>query len=249
MEINFYPGMNFVLSTPHQHVKACLGIRCLQRPPWFPRCFKRHLSYTTTSHNGDQFIVSGTIPQNGHGLALNQYAEVRRVFTEDDIHQFGQLIGDSNPLHSSSSSTSIKFPWDTFVEDDNAGNKTELHEGIKISSRRKPLVHGILAGSVFSCIFGTLIPGSVYRHQVLNFRQPIFADERVVGRVQVTKVRSVPRSGGLLVVCDTTVHVLEHNSEFPTLEKDVERQRLRIEGHAQVWLPTGRLLYFCNTLD
>jgi 3-hydroxybutyryl-CoA dehydratase len=216
-------------------------------PPWFSkRCVSRHGPLIPPLEQRDRFPVSGTIPRHGHGMALNQYAEVRRVFTQEEVHEFGKLIGDLNPLHSSSSNIS----WDPLEKhgmftvserDKEEEEEGEEEEANNSSNQRKPLVHGILAGSVFSCIFGTLIPGSVYRHQALNFHQPIFVNDLVVGRVQVTKVRSIPRSRGLLVVCDTTVHVVYDDSELPITETDIAQQRVCIEGSAHVWLPSGRI--------
>ena len=62
----------------------------------------------------------------------------------------------------------------------------------------------MLSASVFSSIFGTLIPGSIYRSQKISFNLPIFSDEYIIGRVQVVKVKDLRK--GLLVTCDTIVY-------------------------------------------
>lgn len=90
--------------------------------------------------------------------------------------------------------------------------------------RPEAIVHGMLVGSLFSSIFGTLIPGSVYRSQRLEFRQPVFANDPIVARVVVLDVRNM-KGRGLLVTCDTTIA-----SAYDKLVKHVE-------GEATVWLP------------
>lgn len=90
-----------------------------------------------------------------------------------------------------------------------------------------------MVASLFSCIFGTLIPGSVYRKQTLSFRAPVFANDVVTGRVQVTKIRSLLRregvggGGGVVLTCDTKV---------------LCEGRECITGEASVWLPEGESL-------
>jgi hypothetical protein len=77
-------------------------------------------------------------------------------------------MGDENPLHSPQTC----FP-ESFQVLETAGIITWEN------NKSKVLVHGLMAGSLFSCIFGTLIPGSVYRSQQLAFRLPIFCNQVV----------------------------------------------------------------------
>lgn len=162
--------------------------------------------------------IQGTIPRGGKGIAVNDYAEVKRTFSEHDVLQFGSLVGDRNPLHESVSVEQV--PCREALE---AAGVVQWDD----KCQTKPLVHGMLASSLFSSIFGTLIPGSVYRSQSLTFRRPVFAQDSIVGRVDVMKVRSAP-NGGVLVVCDTKV----------TTEKD---GNVCITGEAKVWLPEGTI--------
>ncbi len=53
----------------------------------------------------------------------------------------------------------------------------------------KVLVHGMLVASIFSSIFGSLAPGCVYLNQTLKFATPLHADETVLGRIEIEKVR------------------------------------------------------------
>ena len=94
------------------------------------------------------------------------------------------------------------------------------------------IVHGMLSASLFSAIFGTLIPGSIYRSQTIQFSAPVYCYEEVVGRVHVTKVRNL--RGGALVHCDTTV--TKRIKQDLNLKCDEEETRC-IFGRAEVWLP------------
>ena len=90
------------------------------------------------------------------------------------------------------------------------------------------LVHGMLVSSLFSCIFGTLIPGAVYVRQFLEFRQPVYVNTVVIGRVVITKLRRYRRQG-LIVTCDTTVVAKEARAG----------KEIMLRGEADVWLPEG----------
>lgn len=160
--------------------------------------------------------IHGTIPLHGKGLKMGQYAEVHRKFTQEDVNLFGRLSGDMNPVHfpmippkSSSSSATI------YHEDGDESTTSSIHRN---NNNNLPIVHGILLSSLFSNIFGTLIPGAIYRHQSLKFHNVVHVNECVVGRVVVTKLRQINRKGrgggeggngtgggGVLCTCDTSV--------------------------------------------
>lgn len=161
--------------------------------------------------------INGTIPKNGHGIEKAQYAEVNRVFTQEEVRLYGNLIGDNNLLHQQIDE-SLLLTQSPEMEVLRRAGLIRLQDNGKTIQQ---LVHGMMVASVFSCIFGTLIPGSVYRSQSLKFRAPVFANEPIVGRVEVTAVRSV--RDGVVVKCDTKV--LKSKTE------------LCVEGEAIVWLP------------
>jgi acyl dehydratase len=132
------------------------------------------------------------------------------------VSQFAKLVGDENLLH---------FPQTTFPDSFAKLEKAGLIRWHYNSEESQALVHGMMVASIFSCIFGTLIPGSVYRRQALSFRAPVFADNVVTGRVQVTQVRTWRE--GVVLTCDTKV---------------LCEGRECITGEAGVWLPNGEAL-------
>ena len=137
----------------------------------------------------------------------------------EQVAQFGKLIGDENPLHS---------PQTSFPESFQALEKVRIircrQDADDRQRQSQVLVHGMMVGSLFSSIFGTLIPGSVYRSQRLAFRLPVFCNEEVTGRVDVMKVRQWRE--GLVLTCDTKVTC--QGGEC-------------ITGEASVWLPDGTM--------
>jgi acyl dehydratase len=83
-------------------------------------------------------------------LAVGQRATVTRAFTQADIHTFRDLTGDTNPLHDDPEFASRTFFGGT-------------------------IAHGLLSGSLFSTLVGTLLPGAgaIYRSQTLEFLAPV----------------------------------------------------------------------------
>jgi len=156
-------------------------------------------------------LISGTIAVNGADLTIDQFAEVHRIFTPEDVSLYATLIGDDNPIHRSS----LK-------------NET-LH-----SNASQQIVHGMLVSSLFSSIFGTLIPGSVYRSQSVSFQTPIYSNESVIGRVQVKTMKSL-KSRGMLVTCLTNVY--KNNGEEAVDIANREHTSSCVTGEAVVWLP------------
>lgn len=85
-----------------------------------------------------------------------------RKITRKDVYDFAELTGDFNPLHTDK----------TYGEKSKFGNN---------------IVHGMLAGSLFSTLIGMYCPGekSLYLSQTLNFRRSIFPNDKVKVRGEV----------------------------------------------------------------
>lgn len=82
-----------------------------------------------------------------------------RKISKKDVMDFAKLSGDFNSLH----------------VDAEFGRKSQFKNNI---------VHGMLAGSLFSTLIGMHCPGenSLYMSQTLNFRLPIYYDYMVIVR-------------------------------------------------------------------
>ena len=214
----------------------------------------RSQSSLATQNDSSSTTIHGTIPLHGKGLKMGQYAQVHRIFTQEDVNLFGRLSGDLNPVHYPAAVTATTAT--------NNDNNTQL----------LPIVHGILLSSLFSNIFGNLIPGAIYRHQSLKFHNAVHVNECVVGRVVVTKVRQINRrggggdngsdgGGGVLCMCDTSViknKKLDYNesnnnnigdetscsdnNDYYLDESNSEKEIVCISGVAQVWLPDLQLV-------
>jgi acyl dehydratase len=77
----------------------------------------------------------------------------RFQFSQQQVNQFAELSGDTNPIH-----TDAAYAATTIF--------------------RKPIIHGFLSGSVFSKVLGTLFPGegTIYLKQSMEFKAPLFVD-------------------------------------------------------------------------
>lgn len=97
---------------------------------------------------------------------VGDYREIRRSFSSGDVQSFANLSGDMNPIH---------------LDMDYA----------RTTPFGQPIVHGILAASLFSALIANDIPGtgSIYLHQDLDFKSPVFFDTEVIARVTVVSRR------------------------------------------------------------
>ena len=102
-------------------------------------------------------------------IAVGNTYQFEHRITKAQVGVFAQLTGDVNPLH---------------VDEEFASK----------SSYGKNLVHGMLAGSLFSRLIGMYCPGrdALYLRQTLDFKGPIFCDDVVtVKGTVISKVDSV----------------------------------------------------------
>lgn len=98
-------------------------------------------------------------------VKLGHIEEYKRTISAEDVEMFAKATGDHNPVHL----------------DAEFASKTMF---------KKPIAHGMLSGSLFSTIFGTKYPGegSIYLKQSLTFTKPVYIDEELSVKVEVTKI-------------------------------------------------------------
>ncbi len=103
-------------------------------------------------------------------LAEGMTGEFTKILSDDDIRNFAQASGDTNPIH---------------LDDDYAKN-TIFGERI---------AHGMLTAGVISAALGTVLPGPgwVYVEQNLKFRGPVHVGERVTA--QITTIKCIAEKG------------------------------------------------------
>lgn len=120
---------------------------------------------------------------NFDDLYLGQTAIMKKVFSFEDVKNFAELSGDINPVHLNNE----------FAE------KTIF---------KKPIVHGFLYGSMISAILANELPGpgSIYIHQELNFKSPVYHGDQVTAEVKITELRSDKN----IIILETTCTVGEN---------------------------------------
>jgi acyl dehydratase len=153
-------------------------------------------------------------------------------FDQSDLDQFAALVGDPNPLHT------------VYAGDYAVGGRHRDADDARPKTTTppvRPVVHGMLvASSLFSAIFGTKLPGVMYRDQDMKFLHPVRVGDRIIGRVEVTKTHPLKEGvigrGNLYshknqptavvaAYCDTTVRSADND------------KIVYIRGKAVVWVP------------
>ena len=126
-------------------------------------------------------------------MCIGEKRSYSRTITKEDLLTFGQLTGDMNEAHFN-----------------------EAYAATTIF--KKPIVHGMLIGSLFSKIFGLDYPGegTIYCSQSLNFKKPVYPDQL------------------LLVVVTVKEIVLEKNRVIFTTEILNEANELVLTGEAML---------------
>ena len=98
-------------------------------------------------------------------MQVGDRAELRKTFVEQDVAEFARVSGDSNPAHM----------------DENYAKTTQF---------KTRIVHGMLAGSLFSALLGTDLPGvgTIYTGQTLKFTRPVHFGEEITASVTVKEL-------------------------------------------------------------
>ena len=109
---------------------------------------------------------------------VGQKASFRKTITEADIHLFGAISGDLNPLHINEVFASTA----------------------KFGSR---VAHGMLTAILISAVIVTQLPGpgTIYLSQTLNFLKPVHANDTICAEVEIIEITKKPSRIKLLTRC------------------------------------------------
>ena len=101
---------------------------------------------------------------------VGQSAELKKVFTEEEILRFAEITGDRNPIHIS----------------EEFASQTRFGERI---------AHGILTAGLISAVIGMKLPGPgcMYVSQTLAFLAPVKIGDEITARAEVVEVISGKR--------------------------------------------------------
>ena len=93
-------------------------------------------------------------------------------FTQENVNKFAEISGDNNPIHI------------------NAEYAAKTIFG-------KPIVHGFLAGAIFSKVFGTQWPGegTIYLFQDMAFNAPVFVEKDYKAKFEVLEINEKKHRG------------------------------------------------------
>jgi acyl dehydratase len=120
--------------------------------------------------------------------------EQRFQFTQEDVKTFSEITGDKNPIHL----------------DEVFAAQTPF---------KKPIIHGFLAGSIFSKIMATDFPGpgTIYLHQSMDFKRPLYVDQVYQAKLTVLEVNAQ-----------------RHQAEIQTQIFSTENGKIMVDGIARV---------------
>ena len=111
-------------------------------------------------------------------IKMGDTVSLAKVVSERDIMLFAEITGDQNPIHLSAMYAA----------------------GTPLGQR---IAHGLLVAGLISAVLGTQLPGpgSVYLNQTLQFRIPVYIDDRITATVEVIKIREDKPIVTLRTVC------------------------------------------------
>ncbi len=149
--------------------------------------------------------VSGMIENRPFDeLSVGDAAQIMRTLTNDDIELFASVSGDVNPAHL-----------------DHAYADASMFHGV--------IAHGMLGGSMFSTVLGTLLPGpgTIYLSQDLHFRRPVKPGDTLTASVTVREM--FPDKKRIILDCRCTNQdgkdVISGSAEVIAPAEKIRRER------------------------
>lgn len=111
-------------------------------------------------------------------LKVGHFAEISKIFGENEVKEFSELSEDRNPIHLD-------------------------NEYAKSTKFGKKIVHGALYSSLISALLGTTLPGkgTIYLSQSSKYISPCYLGEKVTARVEVIKIHQTKPIVTLKTTC------------------------------------------------
>lgn len=108
---------------------------------------------------------------------LGDKAEMTKRFSDRDLLDYVRATNDSNPIHCTDEHTVNRF--------------------------RGKIVHGMLVGGLISAVLGTKLPGhgTIYVSQTMKFIKPVYVNESVTARVEITAIDETRKRLSLATTC------------------------------------------------
>ena len=104
--------------------------------------------------------------ENTRPIQVGMQAELSKLISDADVRTFAEISGDRNPVH---------------LDDDYAAGT--------VFKRR--IAHGALTGALISAVLGQVLPGpgTIYLSQSMKFKAPVYIDDTITAKVEVTAYR------------------------------------------------------------
>jgi acyl dehydratase len=134
------------------------------------------------------------------GLRLGQTAITERSFTRNNLVDYSDLTGDTNPVFTDAA----------------------YARGVGLSG---PMIPGGLLGGLFSNLLGTRLPGrgTKWLKQRLHFRGPAYPRETITAQVEIIRLRSEKNLVNLRTTCWNQAGNSICSGEALVLVKDLEK--------------------------
>lgn len=121
--------------------------------------------------DGGNPAVDAGMPNGGRRVCrIGDTASLTKTFTEEDIRVFTELTLDDNGMHT---------------------DPALARRGIF----RRPVVHGVLVGSMISSVMGTKLPGhgTILQDQQIEYLAPVYPGDTVTATVTLVSVEESER--------------------------------------------------------
>jgi len=103
-------------------------------------------------------------------IRIGETATLTKKVSDEDVRTFAEISGDRNPVH-----LDDEFASTTFF--------------------KKRIAHGALSGALISAVLGMVMPGpgTIYLSQTMNFKAPVYINDEITARLEVTAYRADKR--------------------------------------------------------
>ena len=140
-------------------------------------------------------IYEKKIKNSVENFKVGDFAEISKKMDLTMVNSFASISEDFNPLH--------------------------LDPEYAAKSRyKKQIIHGMMACSLFSGLFGTQLPGEgcVYKSQNIRFKRAIFVGDTVTAKVEVVDINKEKKVIKFKTIC-------------------LVKGKIMIDGESEIFLP------------